>query len=287
MELRRVGAEGFGEVLPLLQKFRNPRMSTDDWHRMLFSYPWPSERRHGYGYYAGGKLVGFLGTIFSRRLLAGRLEDVCSFSSWIVDEAHRGTSVLMVRPLLADLEGFTIVGFTPAPTTCNVFGRFGFRPFETGRLLLPPPLSPRSAGRFRGTSLILDPEQIQGRLSGAEAELFRDNAGCPRIHHVLLAEGTEQCYLVARLDRPHRIRAAELLYIGNLGFFWEHRAMAHLAFLRESGALALLVDDRFAQGRRVGLARRLERVRVFRPSRPEITPDLIDGLYSELVTLQE
>jgi len=287
MELRRVGVEDFDEVLPLLLKFRNRRMSRDDWHRMLFSYPWPAERRHGYGYYEDGALLGFLGTIFSQRQLAGRTETVCSFSSWVVEERARGTSVLMVRPLLKDLEGVTVVGYTPAPTTCAVFQRFGFRPFETTRLVLAPLPPLDSVRRSLGASAILSPERIRERLTGPEAEIFRDTIPCPRVRHLLLTRGQERCYLVARLDRPHRIRAAELLYIGNLPLFWELRALAHAAFLRSMGALALLVDGRFALGRRVRAAWPLPRVRLFRPSRPEITPDMIDGLYSELLTLRE
>jgi len=287
MELRRVGVEDLEDVLPLLLKFRNRRMSREDWQRMLFSYPWPSQRRHGYGYYEDGVLLGFLGTIFSQRRLAGRTETVCSFSSWVVEERARGTSVLMVRPLLRDLEGVTITGFTPAPTTCAVFQRFGFRPFETTRLILAPLPPLGSLRRSLGASATFAPERIRERLTGLEAEILRDTLPCPRVRHVLLTRGEEQCYLVARLDRPRHLRAAELLYIGNLPLFWDLRALVHAAFLRSMGAAELVVDGRYAQGRKVGAARPLPRVRLFRPSRPEITPDMIDGLYSELMTLRE
>jgi hypothetical protein len=287
MELRRIGPEAFEDLLPMLQAFKNRRMSRSDWHGMLFGYPWASERRHGYGFFAAGQLVGFLGTIFSRRSLAGRLEQVCNFSTWIVREEHRGSSVLMVRPLLADLEGYTIIGFTPAPTTCAVFSRFGFVPFETHRLLLQPLPSRRRSWRSLGARWTSAPERIGERLSGAEADIFRDIGPCRRVRHVLLSRGQEQCYLIARLDRPGGIRAAELLYVGNLDFFWEHRTMAHLAFLSGMGALALVIDERFTRGWDVHATQRLDRVRLYRPSRSDINPDAIDGLYSELVTLRE
>ena len=84
IEVRPVGVEAFDDILPLLLDFPTKKMSKEDWRWMLFTYPWSDSPHRGYAIYAEGKAVGFLGTIFSARPLAGRMERVCSLSSWIV-----------------------------------------------------------------------------------------------------------------------------------------------------------------------------------------------------------
>jgi hypothetical protein len=47
-----------------------------------------------------------------------------------------------------------------------------------------------------------------------------------------------------------------------------------------------MVDSRFHRGPRPLLSLRWPSRRLYRPTREEITPDLIDGLYSELMGLR-
>ena len=70
IEVRPVGVEAFEDIHPLLLNFPT-KMSKEDWRWMLFTYPWSDSPHRGYAIYAEGKAVGFLGTIFSARPLAG------------------------------------------------------------------------------------------------------------------------------------------------------------------------------------------------------------------------
>ena len=83
---------------------------------MLFTYPSADDPRRGYAVYSDGKVIGFLGTIISRRTWCGRVERVCNFSTCIVDGGHPNASILLTRPVLAEMDGYTIVGFTPSPS---------------------------------------------------------------------------------------------------------------------------------------------------------------------------
>jgi hypothetical protein len=286
IELRPVGVDAFEDVYPLLLGFRNRRMSKEDWRRMLFTYPWADEPRRGYAIYSEGKVVGFLGTILSKRTWGGRVERVCNFSTWIVDRRHPNASILLTRPVLAEMDGYTIVGFTPAPMTCAVFARLGFKTFETEQMLLLALPRPIEAFRSLAGSITISREVLDRELRDEELAIHRDHAGS-RAVGVLLRRGDKQCYLVARADRRKHLRVAELLYIGDREFFWQNRFLAHAAFFYALGAVGLVVDRRFAEGRRVSRALQLERTQIFRPSRPDVTPMAIDGLYSELVMLRE
>jgi hypothetical protein len=287
MEIRRVGLEGFDEIYPLLAEFNNARMSRDDWQQMLFTYPWPAPCRHGFGYYVDGKMVGFMGAIFSTRVLDGRAEPFCNLSTWIVQKEFRGTSVLLTRRLIEELAGYTLVGFTPAPTTCKVFSRLGFVSLETEQLLLLPVARPRAFWGALAGSFTSSPRKLTALLEGPSAVIHRDLASCRRIHHTLLTHGGRWCYLVARRDQHKRLPVAEILYMSDVDFFWEHRVLAHAGLLRATGTALLAVDSRFEREGRGRLAWRVPRQRIYRPARSDIHPTAIDGLYSELMTLRE
>jgi len=283
IELRKVGAESFEEVYPLLAGFGGG-LAKDVWRRMLFDYAWADGPCRGYGLYEGNRVVGFLGTIFSRRRIQGREERMCNFSSWIVESEYRGASVMMMRPLVADLPGYTLVGYTPIPVTVAVFTRLGFQMLETEELILPPVPRPREVLRALRGSFSASPEVLQRELSGEERTIHNDLA-YSRVRHVLLRRGNRHCYLVARRGRRKGLRVAELLYIGDRAFFWENRILAQAAFTATMGAAALSVDLRFAEGFDVPWAIRRPKPRIYRPAHPDLSPTAIDGLYSELLML--
>ncbi len=293
IELRTVGADAFEEILPLLLLFRNRRMSREDWRRMLFDYPWADDSPRGFAIFDGGRAVGFLGTIYATRLLAGRREKVCNFSSWIVEEPYRGASAMLMRKMVKELGGLTLMGHTPHPTTIGVFTLLGFRPFEQESLLLFPVPGLRSATSLLQGTIALGPAMPLDALDEEERRIVQDTAPYPHACSALLQRGGRRCLLVARLERPQEIRfprgvrTADLLYVGDRDFFWENRELAHLAFLRGLGTAAVSIDLRLAEGRRIPGAIRIPRPRLYRPSRPEISPMELDGLYSELLMLQE
>jgi hypothetical protein len=286
IELREVGADDFEDVYPVLLGFHNRRMSREDWRRMLFAYPWADEPRRGYALYAGARAVGFLGTISSVRRRGGRVERFCNFSAWIVDPEHRSSSIMLTRPVVSQMEGYTILGLTPAPVTCAVFGRLGFETYETEQLMLLPLPSPREALAALSGSVVVAPEELERELRGEELAIHRDHAGS-RAVGALIRRGGRQCYLVARADRRKHLRVAELLYVGDRELFWQNRFLAQAAFLRALGAVALVVDGRLAEGRRVPRALRLPKTRIVRPGRPGVDRMELDALYSELVMLRE
>src|SRR5207245_9937820 len=99
--------------------------------------PWSDSPYRGYAIYADGKAVGFLGTIFSARPLAGRMERVCSLSSWIVLKEYRHASLSLVTPIL-NLRDCTILNPTPSPVACALFSQLAFKPLESQPRVVPP-----------------------------------------------------------------------------------------------------------------------------------------------------
>ena len=285
IEVRSSGSEAFEDILPLLERFPTPRMTREDWRWMLFRNSWSDNPCHGFALYADGKAVGFIGTIFSTRRLLGRMEPICSLSSWIVLEEHRNASLLLLKPILAMRE-FTIVNLTPAPVVYEIFSKLGFTPLESERLLLAPVPRLGEAARAFSGSAALSPEVLREELHGDERSIYEDLSTSPVARHLLLRHGGRKCYLVATPVHKKGIPFAEIQYIGDREFFWQNRLLAHAALFRSMGAVGLMVDSRFHRGPRPLFSLRWPSRRLYRPARPEITPDLIDGLYSELMGLR-
>jgi hypothetical protein len=284
-EVRAVGAEAFEEVYPLLRGFPTKGMSKEDWRRMLFTHRWSENPQRGYLLYVGGKPAGFLGTIFSERSIGGRTEQVCSLSSWIVLPEHRDASLSLVTPILR-LRGCTIVNPTPSPVAYEIFHKLRFRPLESERLVLPPVPGLREAARSLAGSFDAAPETLRRELTGAERAIYDDLSSCAVARHVLLRRGSGRCYVVATPVHRRGLPFAEVQYVGDVDFFWKHRMLAHAAIFASTGALGLWVDRRFAGDRATPFAFRRAARRLFRPSREDIEPEMIDGLYSELMDLR-
>lgn len=286
-EVRSVGPGAFEEIYPLLARLPNRAMSKQDWRWLLFDYPWAPGPSRGWALYVDGKAVGFVGAVFSARPLLGRVEKFCNPSSWIVLEEYRYAAALLLRPILA-LKDHSILSLWLSPAAHKVFSRLGLRPLESEQLVLPPIPRPGEVLRALRGAFTLAPGEIQAELAGAERAIHEHMSTSPVARHVLLRRGGRQCYLVATPCRKWGVPYADVQYLGDREFFWEHRILAQAALVRAMGiaGLTLAVDRRFLIGRAPPLAQRMKMLRLYRPAHEDITPMMIDGLYSELMGLR-
>jgi hypothetical protein len=189
--------------------------------------------------------------------------------------------MLLLKPVLA-LRDCTIVNLTPTKRSYEIFEKLGFKPLESERLLLPPPIS----FQFLRGSFISDPSEIAPYLDADEGIICRDLSGSPGVNHVLLRYRERQCYIVATRLEVRHIPLAELHYIGDRDFFWSNRALAHWALLQATGAAGVALDRRFAGERNVRFAIHRSTKRLYRPQFPDTPPEAVDNLYSELMTVK-
>ena len=281
-EVRAVGAEAFAEIYALLREFPTKKMKEEDWRRMLFSTPWSDNPQCGYALYAGGRAVGFIATLFSKRNIAGRVEPVCSLSSWIMLPDYRSDVLKLLMPILR-LRDHSILNPTPSPAAYGIFSQLGFVPLESERLVLAP--VPDGAGALSG-SFTTSKADLDRNLSGESATLYAHHSWCAAARHVLLRRGDRECYVVATPLHKKGLPFAEIQYASDWDLFWELRLLAHAALFPGTRAIALFVDRRFSGGRTplASIARRC--LRLYRPAHKGIEPERIDGLYSELMNLK-
>jgi hypothetical protein len=287
IKVQSVGPEAFEDIYPLLAGLPTRPMSKQDWRWLLFEYPWAPDAPRGWTLCVDGRAVGFIGAVFSARPLLGRVEKFCNPACWIVLEQYRFASALLLRPILG-LKDHTILSLRLSPAAYKVSATLGFRPLESEQLVLPPIPRPAEAIRALRGSFTLAPEEIRAELTGAERTMHEDMSSSPVARHVLLRRGDRQCYLVATPCRKWGIPYADVHYLGDREFFWEHRILAQAALVLAMGiaGLTVAIDRRFLVGRPPPLAQRMKMMRLYRPARDNITPMMIDGLYSESMGLR-
>ena len=284
-EVRSVGADAVDEIYPLLREFPTRRMTKEDWRRMLFSAPWSDNPQRGFALYNGGKAVGFIGTIFSNRRIADRVEPVCSLSSWIMLPEYRSEVLKLLMPILK-LRDHSILNPTPSPAAYGIFSQLGFVALERERLILPPVPGFRDLAAMLSGSFTTSKADLQRQLTGEEHALYEHHSWCTAARHVLLLRGERKCYVVATPMHKKGLPFAEIQYVSDWNLFWELRLLAHAALLRSTGAIALLVDNRFAAGRKPLVSIKSRCPRLYRPAHKAIEPWMIDGLYSEMMNLK-
>jgi len=282
-EVRAAPPEMFEEIYPLLQEFPQQNISKDLWKRMLFDPPWPVEEPHrGYVLVDEGKVVGFYGTMFSRRVVRGRPVRFCNLSTWIVKESHRAHSLQILRPILA-LEDYVLVNPSPNAAVLPIFKRFGFEVLEDAQWLVAPVPSPRQILRTIGTSLITEPTRIRRHLDAGGREI-QDHLRGTVAAEALVLRGNGVCHVVATASPWKRgWRLAHVRYASDWKMVSDHAPLLAVAFLRRLGTVGLRVDARHVPrtAQLIAIRRPITLPPLYRPGRSGITPDLVDGLYAE------
>jgi hypothetical protein len=275
-------SEDFEKVYPLLASFPGSSISKEDW-RKLFSTSWVvSEALRGYLLLEDSEVKGYLGLIFSERLLNGKTEKFCNMTSWIVNEECRGQSVLMLLEMLK-LKDYTLTNFTASPTVAALLSKLGFKEFAVDqRVLLPVPRITPSKDRV---GYDVSPKVIRSKLADEDLRIFDDHQGL-NCQHLLLRSSRGDCYLILKKTRRKKLTFAKVHYLSNIEVF--HECMNELAdrICLRLRVFGIMVDERYIGGRqfRGSLPYPQQRKAYFR-SNTNVNKNSIDTIYSELVVL--
>lgn len=281
--IRRALADDFPEVYSkLLLEFRNPYLSREDYSN-LFKRQWAGgEDWHGFVLDDKDALVGFLGLIFSKRMIKGREHRLCNFSHWIVKPGYRRDSMSLFFAATS-LKGYTFTSFTPTRAVAPIYERLRWKMLERRcHIILGLPTPPLMMGRH--WQVILDANELEGRLSTTETQLYRDHRPF-KCRHAFVDNGRgDGCYLVYTCVRRKRLPFVLIHYIGNLDVFLECIALIRWKLCVKERAVGLLADDRYMGGQRVIGAHIYDGERRFFLSE-ELTRFDIDSLYSEYIVV--
>lgn len=249
-------------------------------HRPIFHYQWErDDQPAGHVLASHGRIIGFLGAYFSRRIIDHRPERFCNLTSWMVAEGHRNESLRLLMPYLK-LKECTLTGFSAAKKVYPIYQRFGFKALDTRVQILP--LLPSAPGLTGAWTAIHDPGIIEPRLAPEDRRILRDHRPYD-CRHLLLQHDAGYLYLVFTFTCKRGFRMAYLHYLSDAAWLRPCLGRIKWELLRQYRILFLCLEERWLRGRKPLFSKTylLGVPRVYRT--PHIEATQVDSLYSELV----
>ena len=265
-----------GAVVELLHTHMNAKITRERWARLL-DYPWrPEGVERGWLVEDGGDVVGFMGTIYSDRVIGGAVRRFCDLSSWylLADYRGDGTGDELLQSGMAQ-PGVTYQTMTARRATGRKIRALGFSVLDDSRSLFRPTAAPG------GLPVLRDLAAIRDRLDPAQRAVFDAHAGFD-LHHAIVGD----TWLVwQRKLKGDAIAYHEILHASDPAFLSSHApGIADGIVTGERGVLA--IDTRFmAPGDDPGTVEAIRLPRWYRSA--DVAPRDVDHLHSEVILLDQ
>lgn len=281
--VKKAVADDFEKIYPLLLEFNNPNLTKDDWKQLFVNHCSCNEDYFGYVLFDKDRAVGFLGLIFSDRLIDGKLQKFCNITSWIItkDYRGRGLSRLLMHEVV-NLTDYTITTLPPSPKTEKMHREQGFKVLEDSYLLILPIPTPDS---FYNNCSIIPEQEMKYHLDVNELKIYNDHLQC-KCSHILIKTEFENCYIIIKKIKRRGMVFAEIHYLSNLPLFLKFIDRLRIKLPLYLKVVGLLIEKRFLKGHviKYSFTRKFHRAKLFKSSsidRNKIT----DNLYTELLVL--
>jgi hypothetical protein len=277
--LKKAKEGDFESVYPLLKSL-DPSIDKATWAR-FFKPHWPTEEDYvGYLLEEGGKVVGFLGLLFSTRVINGNREKFCNMTTWDVKEEYRKHSLSLLYPVLG-LKDYTITNFSATPKVNVMLKKLGFNSLDEKALIIFP--NPFDLLRKKNRYEVFFNNAIPSNyLNENDLNIFRDHSGY-KCTHVLIKLGNVSCYFIMKKIYKKGIPVASIQYINNAEFFAESINYVKYRLMLERKKMLLQVDSRMLKDYRIknSVKISLKVQKLYRSQR--ISAGDVDNLYSELL----
>lgn len=282
ISVKRVDESRFNQVYPLLQELDVSNLTKADL-RTIFNNVWKKDEAYcGYGLFENGKIIGFIGLIFCKRVIDGKIESFCNITSWIVEEKYRAHSLSLILPLLK-LKNHTLTDLSPTDVVVSVLKRVGFKELDSKLKVLIP------WGIFRKNhppsfQITSNEDLIKKTLNDQVLTLFQDHRPY-HCNHILAREHADYCYIIYTKVKNPRFPYCYIQYISNSELFFRYSSRIISAIAKRGQTRIVIVDSRFV--------RKIKFPGCFKFSlrypklykSPTLEPEKIDNLYSEFILL--
>ena len=251
-------------------------------YRRMFEYAWHTDRPNiGALIEDGDKIGGFLGALYSQRVIGGKPRAICNLSSWAVDEPYRRSSLAMLKCVL-DQRGHTFTTFSASPQVAEILGVLKFQTASSHKLLF----TPAAALVRRPPVEVVDgADRVAPRLDPDHRQILNDHRPF-RCGHVLIERDNRRCYaLTIKRGHPPRV-FADVLYASDPQLLVDCIGAVQGALFRAHRTLLTGIDLRWVE-RPPSFAVCYTALRpvMFRFDAPDgMTARDVCALHSELVT---
>jgi hypothetical protein len=282
VRVEKVDCADFKDVQEVLINFWG-KGSEAKW-RKLFEYRWERDENYcGLALRDGDQTVGFIGMIFSRRWINGRVEKFCNLTSWFVREEHRVRAVSLLLPLVR-MRGYTITDLTPSLAVYQIQRKVGFKDLDAyGRILLP--FGRRFCGpKHSQVQTTHAADEIRQTLSAEHRKILDDHLEY-QCEHFLLPAGNRYCYIVYSKHKRKKLPFVYIHYISDPELFEQTYHTIRSAIMSHARACFAVIDSRLVAGLKLPVSFCLPYRTPKQYLSCNLKPAQIDNLYSELVLL--
>lgn len=297
INLREVYNSDYNAILPLLMRFSDPAIGPSRW-KCLFNYKWEGARaQRGIALFDGDIPVGFVGTIFSKRVIGAVSQTVCNFSGGIVLDDYKAYSLkLLVKAFTVDAD--ILLDLTPVNQIVNLLARLGYKTLDDHLLV-----SYYPSATFNRLEAYFENDDVLKILSGEDLRQYMDHYGLNGEYSVFkyLDRYCVVAYRVVNQDLPYEelsfLRKAALFgqkflrndcdnaihvqHVSDFQFFTDHLREIHRKISINTGVNAFVVESRFVSDMPRGFFKYpLVNPRMYK-SRSNLLPSEVTHLYSE------
>ncbi|NRD20811.1 hypothetical protein HNV08_12210 [Winogradskyella eckloniae] len=172
MTVREATQLDFEGIYGLLARLNSTSFSKSDWQKIV-SVNFNAEHTHyGYVLEVENKILGFIGTIFTERIINGEMHRFCNFHSWIVDPSVKTGGMALLLKVLK-LKDHVVTNFTASEVPYKIFKSLKFREIEYKNYKLLPLQSHKSRSKIKIYNIN---DQNAGQLLGQEElKLYNDH----------------------------------------------------------------------------------------------------------------
>ncbi len=271
-----------GDIEPicaLLHEKMNAKIPVQRWRRLM-SYPWMENKPDlGRVVEENGRILGFVGMVYSDRLIEGEKERFVSISSWFLDRTLRGRGLgAGLMAAATDDPKITYNNVTSSDRVLAIVDAVGYRVLDDYRYMW------RKRGPpGPGLRCEWDAGTISGQIGEDGQRLIDDHAGLP-VRPVLVEAGGGRVLMFFSVKlKGEDVTYFDLLHTGDRALLVDHGQALADAIL-PVGPAVLAADCRFVDGAPGGAEREAFAVPRFYKS-TRLAPAQIDLLYSELQLL--
>ena len=281
VKIREVEKNDFEDVSNFLHRSMNLKWPAKIWSS-LFSYNWECNRQHsGYILLDSDKIVGFIGGIFSRRLVNGKWEDFLCTTSWSGLPEYRKHSIKLLMELLRTKNvHFRNCGSLPElqPLLKVVFKDI----LETHKTYFFSHLPFFSRGKVK---IFAQKEKILRILQGEERRIYLDHI--QYCNQILLIHEQKTCLIVMKKRKfKLGVNYGEILYSSDYKFLIDYINIINFYCLLRYRFLFLTMDKRFVKYNPLfSINVKMKSSYMLKTLHSDIKKEDIDNLYTELVLL--
>jgi hypothetical protein len=277
-ELRPVLTSDIEAVCAFLGENMHRGMAKDE-YRSLFTYPWmPEKSSMGFLLEEKGQVVGFLGAIYSDRIIRGKPERFCNLTNWCVLPEFRNESLKLLFAILGQ-RGQTVVNLSPSEEVQKMLNAMRYSTLDMFKLFSVP-LAQFWTLAGRG-NLLRDPVEIHRQVDEAGRKVICDHSGTG-CRFLAIAHDGVTCLIVSKKRCKQGISFSEILHVSAPELFRRNFERVKLALLFKDRTLLLAIDERLLKSR-LPLMVPYRRVSFLKSS--SMMPQDVDNLYSEIAVL--